>query len=351
MATSQRRSDAHLIDRLFDEPFRFDFFQAVRLLERIGEGRAPVGLDGPFALESVRFEQLVSMEFPASAVDSLARAPEGEGGPPRMVTPFIGLLGAAGALPNVYTEELVGQRAKTAGPAVDFLNLFHHRVVSLFYRAWEKYHLPAQWEKGGGGRRPPGGAEDRFTACLFHLLGIGLGSLRGRQEFADESLLFYTGLFTQQHRSAVMLERLVADCFGVPAEVLSFSGQWLRLRPEEQSRLGRSGGFNRLGRDVVAGRKVWDVQSKFRLRLGPLDFASFRDFLPDGGASARLMSLVRFYTRSELDFDVQLLLKKEDVPMCRLSRGPSAPRLGRTTWLKRRAFERDAGDAIFRPVA
>jgi type VI secretion system protein ImpH len=146
-----------------------------------------------------------------------------------------------------------------------------------------------------------------------------------------------------------MLERLVADCFGHPAEVQSFTGQWLRLRTEEQSRLGRSGGFNRLGREVVAGRKVWDVQSKFRLRLGPLSFTSFLEFLPDGAASDHLMGLVRFYSRSEFDFDVQLILKKEEVPFCAVSRGPTAARLGRSSWLKRREFDYDAEDAIFTP--
>jgi type VI secretion system protein ImpH len=350
MATSKRRPDVALIERLFDEPYRFDFFQAVRLLERIEKARAPVGSDGPYARETVRFVQRVSMDFPASAVDGLERDEQDGDAAPRMATPFIGFLGFCGALPTVYTEELIGPRGKRRGPAVDFLNLFHHRIVSLFYRAWKKYHLPAQWEEGlDRSRQGPDADGGPFTAGLYHLLGLGLGSLRGRQGFADESLLFYTGVFAQQHRSAVMLERLISDRFGHPAEVLSFTGQWLRLRTEEQSRLGRSGGFNRLGREAVAGRKVWDVQSKFRLRLGPLTLPAFREFLPDGPASEGLMSLVRFYTRSEFDFDVQLILRKEEVPPCELSRGPTAARLGRTSWLKRREFAYDAGDAIFRP--
>jgi type VI secretion system protein ImpH len=351
MATPQRRSNVALIERLFEEPFRFDFFQAVRLLERIEKARAPVGFDGPCAREAVRFVQHVSMNFPASAVDSLERDPRDDDAPPRMATPFIGLLGPCGALPTVYTEELVGPRGKRRGPAVDFLDVFHHRIVSLFYRAWKKYHLPAQWEEGlDRVPRRPDADGGPFTAVLYHLLGLGLGSLRDRQGFADESLLYHTGVFAQQHRSAVMLERLVADRFGQRAEVLSFAGQWLRLREGERSRLGRSGGFNRLGREAVAGRKVWDVQSKFRLRLGPLAFARFREFLPDGPASAALMGLVRFYIRSEFDFDVQLILKKEDVPPCEVSRGPTAARLGRSSWLKRREFEHDAGDAVFKPA-
>ena len=163
------------------------------------------------------------------------------------------------------------------------------------------------------------------------------------------SLLFYTGIFSQQHRSALMLERLLQDYFGHPTSVLSFSGQWLRLEPEQRSRMGRTGVFNELGRDVVVGRKVWDLQSKFRVRLGPLSFPAFRQFLPDGVAADRLMQLVRFYVRAEFDFEVQLVLKAEEVPGCRLSRdASSAAQLSRYSWLKQRAFHRDANQAVFR---
>jgi len=356
MAGSERRPDADLIDRLREEPYRFDFFQAVRLLSRIADDRAQVGLDGPFSREAVRFAQHVSLSFPASAIDSIegltrpdpASPPASDASPPTLTTTFIGLVGATGVLPTVYTEELVGPLARRRAPAVAFLDLFHHRIVSLFFRAWEKYDLPTQWEKGkvAGGIDESEG--DAFASALSHLIGLGPDPLRGRLAVEDDSLLFYTGLFAQQHRSAVMLERLIVDYFGTPAKVLSFQGRWLQLRPEERTRLGRAGGFNRLGVDAVAGRRVWDVQSKFRVRVGPLSLRDFHDFLPGGTASARLMDLVRFYDRGEFDFDVQLVLKKEEVPMCRIGSGPGAARLGRSAWLKRREFTRDASDAVMR---
>jgi type VI secretion system protein ImpH len=364
MADPQRRPDAGLIDQLFDEPYRFDFFQAVRLLERAAPDRIPVGQDGPYLREVVRFAAHLTLSFPASAIDDLERVygprrarrtqpPQQDGAidqPPRMTTSFMGLVGPMGALPTVYTEELIGPGARKRGAAADFLDLFHHRLVSLFYRAWEKYDLPTLWEKGAQAGAGPDLGRDPFSSHLFDLLGLGLPPLRDRQAFPDASLLFYVGLFSQQHRSAVMLERLLRDYFGLPVFVLSFSGQWLRLEPEQRSRMGRSGAFNALGRDVVVGRRVWDVQSKFRVRIGPLTFEQFRALLPGGTASERLMHLVRFYARAELDFDVQLILKAEEVPWCQMSRDPaSAAQLGRYAWLKQRELPRDADQAVFRP--
>ncbi len=366
MADPQRRPGPDLIDQLFDEPYRFNFFQAVRLLEKLAPDRVPVGEYGPYTQETARFAQHLSLSFPASAIDELERvygprrlartsdAPDVDDGefakPPRMITSFMGLVGPMSALPAVYTEELVGPNARRRGAAVDFLDLFHHRWVSLFYKAWQKYHVPALWEKGAKSGNGPELGNDPFSIHLFDLVGLGLPSLRNRQTFPDASLLFYVGMFAQQHRSAVMLERLLHDYFGHPVTILSLSGQWLRLEPEQQSRAGRSGTFNGLGLDAVAGRKVWDVQSKFRVRIGPLTFAQFRDLLPGGIGSDRLMHLVRFYVRAEMDFDVQLVLNAEEVPACLVSREEAtAAQLGRHAWLKRREFTFDSDQAVFRP--
>ncbi len=366
MAGPQWRSDPSLIDRLLQEPYRFDFFQAVRLIERIESGRVSVGHDGPFDREIVRFAQQLTLQFPASAIHTFLNTPEpGRSGaegeitdfhPPgeslQLVTSFMGLIGPLGALPTVYTEELIRLKEQARKPALEFLNLFHHRLISFFYRAWEKYNLPTLWETSRNEAKGEGAADDPLSVHLFDLIGLGVGSLRERQAFADASLLFYTGIFTQQHRSALMLERLLRDYFGHPTSVLSFSGQWLRLEPEQRSRMGQTGAFNQLGRDIVVGRKVWDLQSKFRIRLGPLVFDEFQEFLPGGAAAERLMQLVRFYVRAEFDFDVQLVLKADEVPGCRLSGDVSkAAQLSRYSWLKRKAFRYDADQAVFRPGA
>jgi type VI secretion system protein ImpH len=268
-----------------------------------------------------------------------------------MTTPFMGLIGASGALPTVYTEALIAlKNRRRNAPALDFLDLFHHRLVSHFYRAWEKYNVPALWERGN--REAPGEVgRDAFSKHLFDLIGLGPEPLRNRQAVSDGALLYYSGFFAQQHRPAGVLEQLLRDHFGQPARVLSFHGQWLRLQEDQQSRMGRNGTFNRLGIDTVAGRKVWDDQGKFRVRLGPLGFEELRDFQPGGRHADELMDLIRFFCRGELNFDVQFVLKAEEVPACRSSRDPKvASQLGRTSWLKCREFTRDADDAVSRPA-
>jgi type VI secretion system protein ImpH len=348
-----RRPDPSVAERLFEEPYVFDFFQAVRLLEQLRPGLVPVGHDGPPWHEVVRFVEHLSLTFPPSAIHALAETPPRQGreakgaGPPRMTTPFFGLLGAGGALPTVYTESLIRPEARRHTAARDFLDLFHHRLVALFYRAWEKYNVPALWERGqrwGDGRI----GDDPFSRRLFDFIGLGLEPLRDRLAVRDGALLYYAGFFAQQHRSACVLESLLVDYFGRPARVATFHGQWLRLPPDQQSRC-RNGAYNRLGIDTVVGSAVWDDQSKFRVRVGPLGLDDFRAFLPGGPSAAELMDLVRCFAQGELDFDVQLVLKAAEVPACKVSRDGGGAQLGRCSWLKRREFTRDADDAVFRP--
>ncbi|MEW4568329.1 type VI secretion system baseplate subunit TssG [Tautonia sp. JC769] len=366
MGTAQRRPDPGLSDRLFADPTPFDFFQAVRLLEHLGtaSGRLPVGHDGPPSREAVRFLAHLSLSFPPSAItgidgpspresgppsespDAPPRGPEWEA-PPIMTTAFLGLVGPLGALPTVYTEALVGPDRRRRAAAAMFFDLFHHRIVSLFYRIRQKYHIPLLWEAS---RTAGGSRADRFARHLFDLIGLGSPALHNRLAVEDDALLFYSGLFAQQHRPAVMLERLLRDHFEIPARVQSFHGQWLRLEPDQRTRLGRRGPYHGLGTEAIVGRKIWDDQSKFRVCLGPMGFQDFRKFLPEGDAFHALMDLIRFFVRSELDFDVRLILKSAEVPPCRLSaRHGQASQLGRTSWLNRRPDRPDADDAVLRP--
>ncbi|WP_169978659.1 type VI secretion system baseplate subunit TssG [Tautonia rosea] len=366
MGTAQRRSDPALSDRLFTDPTPFDFFQAVRLLEQLGapSGRLPIGHDGPPAREAVRFLAHLSLSFPPSAItgidgrppyppanpaESIGVASERSAmeTPPKLTTAFLGLVGPLGALPTVYTEALVGPDRRRRAAAAMFFDLFHHRIVSLFYRIRQKYHVPLLWEAS----RTAGGARaDRFARHLFDLIGLGSPSLQDRLAVKDEALLFYSGVFAQQHRPAIMLERLLQDHFGVTARIQSFSGQWLRLDPDQRSRLGRQGAYNGLGTEAIVGRRIWDDQSKFGVILGPMGLQTFREFLPSGSASRALMDLTRLYIGPELDFDVRLILKSAEVPPCKLSVDCNhASQLGRTSWLNRRSNRPDADDAVLRP--
>jgi type VI secretion system protein ImpH len=343
MATQSRGTDPAVEDLLFEAGYRFDFFQAVRVLERLYPHRQPVGGDASPADEVVRFCARLSLSFPPSAIHEIRRAEDGAA-PAQMTVAFMGLTGPLGVLPRHYTELLLERMRHKDRTLRDFLDLFNHRLVSLFYRAWEKYRFPMAYERAVAQQQE----DDRFTRYLFALIGLGTRGLRGRLEVEDKALLFYAGLLAQQPRSASALAGLLQDYFGVPVAVTQYIGQWLPLAEANRSRLGPEEANNALGVSTVAGDRVWDQQARFRLCLGPLTLAEFRQFLPSGRAFWPLVELGRFFAGLACDFEVQLILTAADIPWCRLGgTGEDAPRLGWSAWLKTRECTRHAADAIF----
>lgn len=343
MAAQSRRADPSLEQVLLDEGYRFDFFQAVRVLERLYPARKPVGRDSVPANEAVRFHTRTSLTFPPSAVHEVVRSDDGAA-PAQMVVAFMGMTGLMGVLPRHYTELLL-ERARSKDFAFgDFLDIFNHRIISLFYRAWEKYHFPIAYERS----RLTGRSEyDSFSLALFHLVGMGTDGLRGRLKFGDEALLYYSGLLAQQPRSASALEAIVTDYFRVPAKVKQFVGAWLFLEPSNRTRMGRGEANNELGATAILGSKCWDQQAGLRLILGPLTLAQFRAFLPCDQGFLPLVELTRFYVGPTLDFDFQLVLNAAEVPRSQLkSPAFETPRLGWSSWLKTKDFLHDAADAV-----
>src|SRR5918993_1090668 len=234
MAPPRRRQDPPLIETLFEEPFRFDFFQAVRLLHRLDPDRVAIGRDGPPRREVARFSARLSLNFPPSSIYELQRPTEPEF-PPPMTVSFMGLTGPSGVLPVFYTKLLMERSKERDRTLAAFLDLLNHRLVSLFYRAWEKYHVIVPYERG---------EDDRFSRSVFHLIGLGTRGLRRRHDFPDEALLFYAGHFARRRRPVVVLEDVLRDAFGLPVQVQQFVGQWLRLEPADRSTLGTSGSHN-----------------------------------------------------------------------------------------------------------
>jgi len=285
---------------------------------------------------------------------------------------FFGLTGPNGILPRHYTEMLIRLDRESRGPERyalrAWLDQFNHRLVSLFYRAWEKYRFFIPYERGEVLRAEA----DTFTQMLFSFIGLGTPTLRERlrvttlveeeeqpcekvlAEIDDLALLYYSGLLAQRPRCAAGLTALLRDYFDLPLEVQQFRGQWLRLDVESQTRLGVANCA--MGLSVVAGERVWDVQGKLRLRLGPLRREQFDSLLPDNSAIPErktfflLVQLARLYLGPDFDFDVQIVLRREDVPSCRLSPGGLGPRLGWNTWMGSLPRQCDSTDAVFEGV-
>jgi type VI secretion system protein ImpH len=341
MASPSWGTDSPVARLLFTNGWEFDFFQAVRLLARVYPERRPVGAAALPENEIVRFRARTSLEFPASAIHEITRD---HGGPPWMTVAFMGLTGPKGALPAHYTDLLIEHKLRGNDALIEFLDLFNHRLISLFYRAWEKHHFIIGYERAlRDGTRP-----DAFTAYLYSLIGMGTGGLRGRLLTADMSLLRYAGLIAQRPHSASALAGLLRDYFDAPAEVDQFRGRWHALEDRDLCYLDGEGVHNQLGMGAVAGDAVWNQQAVFRVRFGPLSFARFREFLPDGEAFSKAVDLARYFADRALEFEIQPVLAAAEVPWPRLTDETfDCPRLGWCAWLKTEEFADDAGDAIF----
>ncbi|HVA51437.1 MAG TPA: type VI secretion system baseplate subunit TssG [Pirellulales bacterium] len=372
MAVSGWGPDPPLEQQLYDEGYRFEFFQAVRVLGRLQPARRPVGGEWPDE-EIARFHSYVSLAFPPSEIYDVKPA-KSPGGPPHVWVPFMGLIGPSGALPRYYTEMVLERARRKDFTLRDFLDLFNHRLISLFYRSWEKYRVLLGYERAEialrqDRRRGPEALRefvtvrreriDRFSQCLLDVGGLGSPALRysaevrhelrPRRAHADETLRFYAGLLAQRHRSAIGLETMLCDYFEVRVVVEQFRGQWLKLAAENQSCFTADGadGNMQLGFNTVVGERVWDAQCKFRVRAGPLTYRQFQDFLPSGTAYRPLEHLTRLYAGQQFDFDVQLVLLAAEVPGCVLSCSGDGVRLGWDTWVHSRGFGQDVDDAVF----
>ena len=326
---------AEVVRLLRESPWSFDFFAAVRLLEDAHPASAPMGRFGDPGREAVRFGAHQTLAFPGSSIQSLTA----EGQPWRMQVNFLGMTGPSGVLPRAYSVEVLDRQRAKDFAFRDFLDLFNHRAISLFYRAWAKYRLPAQYQAD---------LKDPVSRALLSLSGLGTKQLTGRQEVADESFVWYTGLLASQPRSAVALEQLLEDYFGIRVEVVQFAGAWYRLEGDSTCTLTEEEDASEcLGLGAVVGDEVYDHQARVRLRLGPLTLAQYRLFLPGEPAFRRLRELSRFFSRDQIDFEVQLILERNQVPAPLLAPEPVAVQLGWTTWMRNQpGFDRDPEDAI-----
>ena len=323
-AGDRDRSLARFFEELTRAPYRFDFFQAMRKLEalhRAGPDQPRFGAASRPADEPMRLGQEPDLAFAPAA---LARAlPGSDGKPARLWVNFFGLLGPDGPLPLHMTEYARERQRNADDPTMArFFDVFHHRMLLFFYRAWAS----GQPTVGRGLGTP-----DRFELYIGALAGLGLDAVRSRDAFPDLAKLFYSGILSAQSRNAEGLAAMVGDFFSMPARVEPFVGEWMDLPPEYRWRLGVSGERGRVGISTILGTRTWTRQQKFRLVLGPLDRSQFQRMLPGGKGLPKLAALVRGYVGDELHWDVELLLESRIEEPWRLGRAG----LAWTTWLGR----------------
>ncbi|WP_373500438.1 type VI secretion system baseplate subunit TssG [Desulfococcus sp.] len=319
-------SGESLAARLFREIFRFSFFKAVSLLEALAPDRKRLGEALTPGEEAVRFSVKPGFAFPASDISGLRAAADGR--VPEMSVTFMGLIGPNGILPDWYNELALERNREKDFAVTAFYDMFHHRMISLFYLAWKKHRFPENYLSG---------ARDRLSRHLFSLIGLGTPGLSGRMGLPEECLLFYSGLLSRTVPSAIAIEAAVEYLADVPARVEPFINRMLPLSEEDRTRIGAAN--SRLGEDTVCGSYVWENQTKFRVNLGPMHYRRFLDFIPTGSLLRPIFALVRYQAGIEFELEIRVHLKREEVPGCILgSDAPSASRLGWSTWIRHPDF-------------
>jgi type VI secretion system protein ImpH len=323
-------------------PWEYDFYQALRRLECAFRDRPRWGAALRPGDEPLRLGQEATL---SAAASSLARLePAGEQSPARLLVHFFGMLGPNGGLP-LHLTDYARQRLHHHGDPTfaRFLDLFHHRMLALFYRAWASAQPAVQRD------RPQ---SDRFASYVGSLFGLGTPALRERDAVPDRARLYYASLFLAHSRNASGLEALIGDYFQLPARIEQFVGEWLQLPPTQAWRLSRRGRpgatvMGRLGQSAVIGTRVWTRQHRFRVVLGPLRRKQFQALLPGGASLLRLRALVRSYAGDELKWDLKLVLEREALQPLELGRSAL---LGRTTWLVAQAGRGAWEDLVLDPM-
>lgn len=353
-----------VMEWLFAEGYRFDFFQAVRLLEilyspeksaqdegieldtkamiarsTVSRATHPSTVPAVEKVEDfVRFKSAVSLKFPTSDISEVKfkNSPPGrnlevpanhvlEIPITEMLVNLMGLAGALGPLDMPTTELIIERAAKKDTALKDFLDIFNHRLISLLYRIRKMHRIGLEDE-------PPG--QDKISKYLFSIIGLGTDGLMGRMLVRDRSLLHYAGLLSQQPRSIVGLELILSDYFKIKVKAHQFVGDWYDLDESQWTKIGEKAGQNHvLGQGaVVLGTRVWDRQAKIEIQLGPLTYQQFLNLIPTGWGYRSLCDLTRFYLGDTLDVSFRLVLKGAELPLPMLGM-IDEPVLGWTSWL------------------
>ena len=328
MAAASGAGHPHPVIEYFEaEGYRFNFFQAVSLLERAFPDSPSPGESFELEKERLRFRPAATFGHSPNSIVRIQERPrvhrEHENAPDygqaqdqgrviEVVLSFLGLYGADSPLPQ-YLSYPIAEGAPGAEALQDFLDIFNHRLYSLLYQAWKKHRHYLSF-------RPE--ANDLLSQYALCLGGLGAPALQQALKLPPTRLMAYAGLLSTRFHCADGLAAVISDYLdGVEVKVRQFVPQWLPI--PERRQLGRD---SRLGRNIVIGSKVLDYASKITLVVGPIDNDKFWQFQPGTPDWNSLHALFQLYTRDCLAFDLEFLLKTDNLPPYRL--GAPYARLG-----------------------
>ncbi len=302
---------------------RYAFFQLLYLLERTHAGAAPLGETGPVAAERIRLRPDASMGFASSDVSAVELVKCGDGVErTRVTTTFLGLYGTSSPLMNYFIETVAQNEYQgNQEPVRELLDVLHHRIISLIYKAWTKYRLYVGYRTKGA---------DSFTRRMLCASGI---DAFGAHKTPIHRFLFlrYAPMLAWRARTAHGLGVALEELFGnLGVRIEQFVGAWTLIEKPYRNKLGQANAS--LGESLTIGRYVFDASSRYKLVLGPLGYDDYLAFLPGGHKRPLLRGVCAVFTRGYYDVLLELHVKPDAAPRFQLG-SPRASTLKRTAWL------------------
>ena len=335
MATGDRPGADHLthFERLIEHPESHHIFLALRIIEAQYAQNPQMGRSRRPREDAIRLGQEARMAFPPSTIRAF-KAPD-DTGPGELTNRFFGFFGPHGPLPNHLTEYARERQINNRDSSfVAFANMLTHRLMGLLYRSWVTGQPAVDLDRGAG---------SQFESHVAALAGLHGASLRNRDAMPDMAKRHFAGQMSSGTKNTEGLIAILSDFFHAPFKMQEFVGSWLELEDDDQWQLGVAGG---LGQTTSIGTKVWSRAAKFRLIVGPLSLEDYKRLLPGGSPMDKMAAVVRGYVGDALDWDVNIILKADEVPSAVLG---GDTRLGQTSWIGERTGDSDADDLFLEP--
>ncbi|WP_183380130.1 MULTISPECIES: type VI secretion system baseplate subunit TssG [unclassified Herbaspirillum] len=267
-----------------------NFFRFCELLELASPDASPLGTSDSPVNEPVRFRSRKRLGFPHREIDAVEHDADVEGARPTIRTSFLGLYGVDACMPSYFVNE-IAQNREGADSLGAFLDVFHHRIITQFYRVWRKYRYPVGFRSNG---------RDKISGYLLSFAGLGIGDMAvTREHVGNRKLLSMLGLAAQKTRTAEGLAGILQHALpDVHIEVHEFHPTWIRLTDFARTPLGEN---------CVLGRGFHDRANTIRIVLRPQSQESLLALIPGQAQYSEVLVLLQFY----LGYEVQAHLHME----------------------------------------
>ena len=336
MADTDGQSTDSVAANMRKNPFEYDFFQLLRKLQAAHPDKPRIGESVRLQQDFVRLRQEVSLAFATSTIKRIE--PDAQSSIVHVFNQFFGLWGPNGPMPHELTQYVLDQKRDHDDTAIaDFADVFHHRLLSLFFKAWANSQKAVDYERPQQARFP------RFFNSFF---GAGMDGFCERDSIPDRAKTYYAGHLSSATPNQSGLRAILEDFFSIPARIEPFVGFWMELPADCRYRMGGSRSTGLLGQNLIVGERVWERQLKFRIVMGPMQRSDYERMLPGNRAFQMLKDWVRLYTRDVMFWDLQLILKAEEASQVQIG---TSGCLGWNTWLMTNPLRQDSTDLILNP--